>query len=235
MATSSDLIESAALKLGAKQTGEALTASEASDSLKVLNSMLDFMAMKKQMVYQVVQDSYSWVAASSSRTIGSGGNFDGTRPVRIESAYFRDSGNTDYPVEIIRDRKSYDALPSKTVTGTYPNFLFYDTAFPLGVLYAYPVPSATLTLKIGHWKTLQSFAELTTDLALPPGYQWMIEHNLAVALQSVFSIQAPPSVVSEAALSKKTLMDVNHYPITSSTEIPFLLNNRGKTNILTGA
>ena len=233
MPTASDLIESAALKLGAKATGEALTADEATDSLSVLNSMLDNFSTNELLVYQIVQDSYTWASGSSSRTIGSGGSLNGTRPKRIESIYFRDSSNYDYPVKVWRDRIAYDSVADKTIQSTLPEFVFYDTAFPLGVLYAYPVPSASLTVKISHWQILQSFAALTTDLALPPGYQWMIEHNLAEALQPLFAMQAPPYVIKEAALSKKRLMRINRIPRVSSTELAGVLGGGRGYNIKT--
>ena len=226
MTTANDLIEHAALKLGAKATGETLTADEANDSLDVLNSMLDAMAINGHLVYQIVQDSYTWAAAAASRTIGSSGNLNGTRPDRIESAYFRDSNNIDQTVDIIRDRATYDSLSSKSDTTTFPEILFYDTAYPLGTIYVYPVPSAELTLKLNHWQILQSFAALTTDLSLPRGYQWMIEHNLAVALSPVFSIAPSALVVAEANRSRSALARINHRPVTSRIEAPFVGGRR---------
>lgn len=235
MTTANELIESAALKMGAKDSGEALTPSEATDSLSILNSMLENMANKKLMVYQIVQDSFTWPALASSRTIGTAGDFNATRPVRIEEGtYFRETNNQDYPVNIIRNRSTYDAIITKEITSTYPDHLFYDPAYPLGVLYVYPVPDVSLTLKLNSWKTLQSFATLTTDLALPPGYRWMIEHNLAVALEAVFSFTAPANVVREAKSSMSDLMRVNHIPVTASTEVYAVLKGAGVGNIKAG-
>ena len=234
MTTANDLIESAALKLGAKATGEALTADEATDCLAVLNSMLDHWATKRLLVYQIVQDSYTWASGNASRTIGAGGNLNGTRPTKIESVFFRDSRNYDYQARILDAREGYDSISNKTVQSTLPEYVYYNPAYPLGILYAYPVPSATLTVKINHWQVLQSFASLTTDLSLPPGYRWTIEHNLAVALQPIFSIQAQPFVVSEAALSRKSLMSVNHIPAESRTEVPYVLGGGRGFNIFTG-
>jgi hypothetical protein len=234
MTTANDLIESAALKLGAKATGESLTADEASDCLAVLNSMLDHWATKRLMVYQIVQDSYTWASGNALRTIGTGGNLNGTRPIKIESVLFRDNNNVDYEMRFLRDRNQYDSIPDKTTQSTLPEYVFYDTAYPLGSLYAYPVPSVALTVKINHWQILQNFANLTTDLSLPPGYRWTIEHNLAEALQPVFSMQASPFVIKEAALSKKSLMSVNHVPVVSRTETAAVLNGGRSYNIETG-
>src|SRR4051812_32681377 len=103
MTTALDLCTSAALKLGALESGEALTADEGSDCLNVLNSMLDFWAINKLLVYQIVQSTYTWPTATTSRTIGTSGNFNAARPVRIEEGtFFRDTtNNIDYPVEIV--------------------------------------------------------------------------------------------------------------------------------------
>lgn len=235
MPTANELIESAALKLGAKDSGEALTPDESTDSLAILNSMLDNMALKKLMVYQIVQNSYTWPALASSRTIGTSGNFNATRPIRIEDGtYFEDSNSQNYQVNIIRNRSTYDAITTKTATSTYPDYLFYDPAYPLGVLNVYPVPDVALTLKLNSWQTLQSFASLTTDLSLPPGYRWMIEHNLAVALEAVFSFPAPPHVVSEAKSSRSDIMRVNHIPVTATTEAYSVLNGGSAGNIKAG-
>ena len=234
MTTANELIEAAALKLGAKATGETLTASEASDALNILNSMLENWATKRLMVYQIVQSSYTW-AAGASHTIGPAGDFNATRPIRIEEGtHFRDATGIDIPVEIIRNRSTYDAIASKADASTYPAYLFYDPAYPLGVLYAYPAPSASITLRLNTWQTLQSFASLTTDLALPPGYRWAIEHNLAMALEPVFSMPAPASVAREAKSAMSDLMRVNHVPVTGATEVAYVLGGGARADILAG-
>ena len=236
MTTANDLIESAALKLGAKATGETLTASELSDSLKILNSMLDNWSIDRLLVYQIVQTSYTWAAMASSRTIGSGGQLSGTRPIRIEEGtlFINATDNTDILVNIIRDRSTYDGIAVKGTTSTYPDYLYYEPAYPLGILYAYPTPSEALTLKLNTWQPLQSFASGTTSLALPPGYQWAIEHNLAVALESVFVMPAPPSIVKEAMSSKSALRRINHIPVTGATEVAYVLGGGRKPDIQAG-
>lgn len=234
MTTANDLIESAALKLGAKQTGESLTPDEVSDALGILNSMLDYWAIDNMMVFQIVQSVHSWTSGQATRTIGTGGDFNVTRPIRIEDGtYFRDGG-VDVPVRIVRDRATYDNVSTKTSQSTYPSIMYYDPAMPLGVLNVYPVPSATIELHLNKWQVLQSFASLTDVLSLPPGYQWMIEHNLAVALEPVFSLAAPESVRAEAMKSRNMVKKFNHIPITSMNEASYLLGNGGRHDIYAG-
>jgi len=216
--TANDIIEAAALKLGAKMTGESLTADEADDSLNILNSMVDSMTTDGNLIFKVQQEALSWAGGNANRTIGSGGDFDTTRPSRIEAGTFFRDGSIDYPVEIVRDRATYDRLCSKTDTSNYPEILYYETGSPLGKLYAYPVPSSTITLYLNTWAQLQNFPTLTEVLSLPPGYRWFLEHNLAVALQSVFSLPVPASVEREAEKSRRRIERMNHRPIVSRLE-----------------
>ena len=228
MPTALDLIESAALKLGAKATGESLTADEANDSLSILNSFLDSMRIDEMMVYQIAQNTYSWTGGQVSRTIGPAGNFNGSRPIKIISAFFRD-GQFDYPVMVIENRDAYDRISFKSNETNYPNVIYYDPGFPLGTIYAHPVPSSTIPIYINHWQTLQEFATLTTDFALPPGYQWMIENNLAIALEPVFSVPASQSVYKAASESMSAIKRVNHRPINSMNDI-YLHGRRSDIN-----
>lgn len=237
MATANDLIESAAIKLGAIATGEALTADESADCLSVLNSMLDYWAIDKFMVYQIVQNSHTWPAATASRTIGATGDFVATRPVKIEEGTHFLLDNISYPVQIAKDRATFDYISSKTDQTTYPDIIYYEPGFPNATIHVYPVPSASITLKLNSWQTLQSFSGLTVTLALPPGYQWCIEHNLAVALEAVFTVPVPPRVAAEADRSKAMIKRINHIPLVSRDSLAGLygrMGRNGNANILSG-
>ena len=235
MPTAQQLIKTSAVKLGAIESGESLTAQEANDGLEVMNSMLDSLSIDRKYVYHIVQNSHTWPSSTTSRTIGSSGDFNTTRPERIEDGtFFRDSSNNDYQVIVTDDRKVYDQITVKGSTSTYPQILFYDKVYPLGILYVYPVPSSSLTLKLNSWQVLQNFASLTTDLALPKGYQWMIEHNLAVALESVFQLQAPQSVVREAERSLARIGRVNSIIPFSQTELAAVILGGGNPDIYAG-
>src|SRR5712675_1315281 len=90
-----DLITTAAQLLGAIGQGEALTADEATAGLRRLNSMLDAWSIDKLMIYNMQQESFTWAANTTSRTIGSGGAFDATRPIKLsKTSFFRDTSTT---------------------------------------------------------------------------------------------------------------------------------------------
>lgn len=179
--TANSMIISALGKIQVLGIDANITAQEAADGLYDLNAMLDSWGIDRSLIYQKQQTTHSWTANASSKTIGSGGDFNTTRPTRIEQdgVFFRDSNSNDYPVTVL-PRVNYDRLTDKSASGSIPEFLFYDDNFPTRTLYVHPIPSQALTLYLTSWKPLQTFSSLTTDISLPPGYQAAIEWNLAI-------------------------------------------------------
>lgn len=189
--------------------GEALDSDEASDGLNALNTMLDSWRTERLFVYQVVQGSYSWASSVTSKTIGSGGDISASWPVKIDSAYIVDSSSQWYPLFILEDRRQYDGIVIKSTTSTLPGYLFIDKAYPLATIYLFPVPSAAITLKLNTWQTLQSFSALTTELALPPGYQRAIEYNFAVEFGPEFGQDISKDVRMIATQAKANIKTLN--------------------------
>ena len=209
MATALSLITRSMRLAGVIGKGETLDNDEASDGLIALNAMLDSWQLERLSVYQIVQVSNTWPASTTSRTIGSGGNFTQQRPVKIDSAFVVDSDSNWYDLEVLTDRSQYDSITIKSTTSTLPRYLFMDTAYPLGVIYLYPVPSVSLTLKLNTWQTLQSFAALTTALALPPGYQRAIEYSLAEEFGPEFGATIQPMVSMKAKEARAAIKTLN--------------------------
>lgn len=213
--------------LGQDQT---FTDAEAMAGLTRLNAMLDFWWIERLMVFNIADDSFTWPAATTSRTIGISGNVSVTRPVKIHSAYFRDSNSNDYPVEIIEEKAVYDALTPKTAPAFYPDYLFCDYAFPLASLFVWGVPSAALTCVLKSWRQLQAFVSLDTSLSLPPGYQDAIEYNLAIRTAPLDGVTASPDVKEIAAQTKRAIKSLNSPSMVSNVNI---MGSR-RSNIYTG-
>lgn len=202
------------------------TAAEAADGLYALNSMLDSWGIERLMVYQVQQSNYSWASGAASKTIGSGGDFSATRPTKIsdDGNFFRTSGSIDYPLQVL-PRTEYDEIVYKSAGGAIPEYLFHDTGYPLMTLYAFPVPSQTLTLYLNTWKPLQAFTALTTALALPAGYQSAIEYNLAQWIAPEFgaaAVAAAQRSEKRAAHLKTSIKNVNQPDLISKIDSPIV-------------
>lgn len=221
--------------LGDTAPGESLTASQAEIGLEALNAMLDSFSIEKLMIYEMAQITHTWPANTTSQTIGDGGDIDTRRPDRIvDGSYFEDSNNITYPVIATRNREVYDEIDDKTVESSYPHILFYETSYPLGTLYAYPVPNQSLTLHLNLWNPLQIFETLTEQHALPPGYRRMIVYNLAVELEAETGLPCPANAQRIAITSKRAVQRNNNVPLYSKTDVYNVINGRGKSDIVAG-
>lgn len=232
MPTAQKLINIAVGKLGAATPNTDVGTAESADALVVLNSMLDSWRIERLYVYQVVQNPYTWPANTLSRTIGPSGNFNVGRPDRIEDGFYT-YNSIDYELEVIEDRERWDAIPNKAVTSTLPEYLFYDSGFPLGTLYLYPLLTSSLTVKLNTWQTLQAFNALADNLMLPPGYQRAIENNLAMELLPYYPNAMAAQLVSPIAKESKAAIKRLNAPVSILRMDPALVGG-GRSNILTG-
>ena len=207
MATALDLINDALTLIGAKDPLEPATAKEAADGLTALNDLLDSWSTDRLFVYRIASTVYSWPAATVSRTVGSGGDISIARPVRVEDSYVTDNG-ISYPLKAI-PKESYDGIPVKGLVVNYPEWIYYDTAFPLGTLYLYPVPASTLSLTLNYWTQFSSIAATTDAVDLPPGYRRALKYNLAVEIASQYGMKIPPQVAMIAASSAGKIKRLN--------------------------
>ena len=233
MTTASDIISRSMRLIQVLGTGRrTLTSNELADGIDALNSMLDSFSLERLMIYQILEENFPLVVGTANYTIGAGGTFNTTRPIKIENAFIRDSSNNDYRVVLI-DNAQYDSLPLKTVRSR-SQWLFYDAQNPLGYIRLMYVPAYAETLYLNSWKQLQQFTDGTTVLALPPGYKRMIEYNLAVELSGEYGVTVPPSVALIAAQSKANVKRINStIPIANVADCLFVRRQRG-TNIFTG-
>lgn len=224
MAITANKIIHRAMRLLQQLTPDASpTAQEAADGLYALNSMLDAWTIERLMVYQIRQTTHTWPANTTSRTIGSGGDFNTSWPVRLEEtgSFFRDRSSIDYPVRAL-PREQYDLITYKSAKGSTPEYLYYDYAFPIRNLYAYPVPSQQLTLYLDSWQALQQFTGQTSEINMPPGYQAAIEYNLALWIAPEFGAAAKAAakdIEKQAGTLKQAIRGMVQPNMVSSVDL----------------
>ena len=236
--TASSMIVRSLQMLGSVGLGATLTTAQQTDYLYALNSMLDSWSTERLLVYQLLQESLALTSGTASYTIGVGGAFNTTRPTKIsDPCFIRDSQNADYPHLTLLNEDQFGRIVLKSLTGSYPGYLFYDHAYSaagLATINLYPKPGAGLTLFINSWKALQNFATITTAILLPPGYQRAIESNLAIEIAAGYR-PIPPETAMIAKTSKAAIMRINA-PSNTLRLDPGVLQRpyRGNTNIFTG-
>lgn len=211
--TAQNIIYKSLRMLGVIASGEAPTAAEAQDSLYSLNSLIDSFASNPQYYYYTQDELFSLTAATASYTIGTGGVFNTTRPIRIVGAYITVSG-VDTSLGLITEQ-FYNNISAKTTAGA-PTSILYRPSSPLGTIIVYPVPASTTAVHLRTEKTLIAYTSLTDTQTLPPGYQRLLELSLACDLAPEYGSRAAPETVAYLKTSLADLMRTNIQKLPSS-------------------
>lgn len=197
MATIRKILKRSLITAGILTKNEAMSSSEAEDANDTLNAMLSNFSNESMLITARTEETFNLTGASKY-TIGTGGNFNTTRPISIVAGYIR-NGGTDFPLEIISDT-NYNSIQDKQTTGL-PDKLFYDGAYPMGNITLAPIPSAGYTLTILSEKPL-SILGLDDTFIFPSGWEEMIVYNLAIRLCLEYSVTPSDVLVMLARESK---------------------------------
>lgn len=212
MTTANDIIYLALKTTGVLGLGQTPNTEDLNDAFRILNMMMSQWNRRRWLVYQLVTNSCP-ANGALYYSVGPGGDFSIVRPDQIESAYFRQNvstepNNVDYPLTPLRARENYNEIALKSL-GSFPQVYFYESGFPMGHLYVWPLPNNSYTIFITTKVALQSFTSLTDEVELPPEYEEALYTNLAVRLAGPFGIQLQASVVQLAKLSLNTIKNAN--------------------------
>lgn len=212
MTTAGDLIALSLREAGVVGVGQTAGAQDVNDSLSILNGMIGQWMKRRWLVYHLIDVTYQG-DGSLYYTVGPGQNFDCTRPDKIESAYFRQNVGTvpnqvDYPLAPIWTREEYNGIALKSLS-SFPQVYFYDSGWPSGKLYVWPLPSDQYELHVSIKDTLQTFESLTEDINLPPEYFEALHYNLAVRLRPLFQLPPDNSITQLAKVALNTIKNAN--------------------------
>lgn len=240
MATALDLIKGALDLINV--TGDGMTPSNemASRGFAMLNDIIKTANNQRLMLYCTQDITGTLVAGQNPHTIGTGGNINVARPVRIERGFCRYTGTNpvDFPMEQI-DHNRYQEIIVKNAGTSYPTHFYYKPEFPLGYIYTYPVQSgANIEIHLSVWKQLSEITSLTSQVSLPYGYDVYLKYQLAVDISPAYgkALGRGDNVFERAAELKRDIKRVNQPD--NNVLLDFALmsnNNRGhRFNILRG-
>jgi hypothetical protein len=202
--TINDLIKDSYRVLNVIGERGTLTSEQLTQGLRFLNRLLDSWNTKFSLPPSISQSSFNLVANQKSYTIGSGGDVNTTRPLRILNAVIVD-GDYTYPCKQINyyewselyDKESPEELPSK---------FYYDANVPLGTIYLYPKPSKVVSFSYSQERKYGEYA-LNDSISLTPGVEYAIVSNLAKTLLPMYPSEVMgPVVIQDANTSLENLM-----------------------------
>lgn len=213
--TPRDIIQMALRDAGALGEGIIASSEEVNDAFIQLNWLLSQWQRKRWLIWGL-QDFFVVSTGATSYTVGPGGDIPMVaRPDRLESAFVRQlTGNSqpslvDYPLEIIPSMENYSVIALKQLQ-SFPQYIFYDSAFPLGSIFPWPVPQAGLYSTHIQIKTLLSqFAGIDQDIILPGEYMPAMEFNLAIRIIISHGLPQRPDLVALAKESLNVLRQAN--------------------------
>jgi hypothetical protein len=217
--SSLEIITSALKINGVLGQAETPTSSEADDGLLALNDFLDSLSIDRTNIYTIAQVNFPLTNGVATYTIGSGGTFNTTRPVKIDNTFIR-INSVDYPLKEINNQ-DYDSISYKG-NGSFPYCFYYDAGFPLGTIYIYGVPTQG-SIYLDTWTPLAQFANLTTQYTFPLGYYRMLRYNLAKELAPLYRVSMTQEAQIIATESLANIKDRNLPAPVMKTEVGLLV------------
>ena len=216
ISTVGDLITLALKDSGVLGVGQTALAEDANDALSRLNMMLGQWNRRRWLIYHLV-DTYLQSAGAQSYTIGTGGQFNVTRPAKIAAAFSRmnpgangqpSASSVDYPLEIVAAREDWNQIKVKGIA-SFPYYCFYDAAYPLGQLYFWPVPQNIYELHVSTLDVISAFTGLSQTIALPPEYFEALLYNLMTRLRVGYRLPPDPAIDGLARAALQTIRTAN--------------------------
>lgn len=192
--TPRQIITLALKDIGQAAEGISPSAEDINDAFVKMNWMLAQWQRKRWLIWHLIDVSVVSTGAVSY-SVGPAGDIPlVSRPDKLESAFVRQlTGNSqpslvDYPLEIIPSYENYSVIALKQLA-SFPQYVFYDSDYPLGHLFPWPVPQAGLyEVHVQIKALLNQFLSLSQEIILPEEYLPAIHYNLCLRLAPGYGI-----------------------------------------------
>lgn len=128
----------------------------------------------------------------------------------------------DVPLGIIESREDFNTIALKTFQA-WPAGVFYESAFPTGLLHFWPVPSPSVyELHVFTKTTLPVYANLADALNLPPEFLEAAKYSLVVRLAADWGMQPRSAHVAamRAALNTVRMANTQEPSLRMPADLP---------------
>ena len=192
------------------------------DGLEAMKFMLRTWSSHDLALYYTEDETLTTTGATSY-TIGSGGTVDTVRPISLRGAW------TDDGVVKLIDEDMYRQVRMAGISGGPTEYIWYNPAYPLGILYPWPLCSDTVYLDC--LKPLTDPTGITSSVAFPPEYDDAIKWNLAVRLCPEYGKEPPAAVVKLAGATLSAVENRNFAAHVNSVRTELLKLSFARYNI----
>jgi hypothetical protein len=179
------IIDPACKLLSLIAAGRSMATNEYSDCLDALNELVDTSSAEGQLIYQVTHETFN-LTGPATYTMGPTGTFNTVRPEKLRAAVTLASNNASQPCEIVSAEK-FSAIPDRSMTGLFAEWICCDYADPISNLFLWPAPVTGGSLELWSLKPLTDFMTIGDTVVLPAGYLAYLKFNLAVAIAGQFA------------------------------------------------
>ena len=213
--TVGDLINMVLKVSGILGVGQTAVPDDLTTGLDLLRALVAQWQKKRWLVF--VEQTVSVAASTGAQTysIGPGCDFNvAGRPDHIARAYVRiipgvPPNLVDMQLEVLDAREDYEQISIKTLQ-TIPAVVFYESGYPTGNVYFWPVPPAGqyglyLTIKL----PLPTYISIADPIALPDEYLEALIWSMAVRMQMSYGLQARPDHVAAMRSAMNTIRLAN--------------------------
>lgn len=205
----------ALLDSGVVGQGQIASGEDTNNAFTRGNMMLAQWARKRWLVWNLT-DVLITSTGAISYTVGIGGDFNIERPARLEDGCFMRQPNTfsgqniDYtPMRLLTSHEDYNRIAIKGM-GTFANACFYDSAWPLGRVFFWPVPEASIyELNILVKTPITQFTSLNQVVNMPDEYQAAYVYNLQARLRAAYRLPPDPIIIGLAKDGLNTIRNAN--------------------------
>lgn len=97
--------------------------------------------------------------------------------------------------------EDWQMVSSKCLVSSWPQYYYIDNNWPQKNVHVWPIPSQNYTARLYVKEQLSELTDLDAEIDLPHGYDWMLIHQVALALCPDFKIQPSPGLLMEAERS----------------------------------
>ena len=185
--TAQQIIRDALSLTNAVGLDQTLSADELSDSLRVLNDLMEDWTTQNMAVYGQANQTFNTVAGQAVYTIGPGGDWvtANNRPERINDPAYSTINGVTFPC-VSMTQGQYNMLAVKGQQQQFPDRYLYVNEFPLGLVTLWPVPNAITPITFSIDRILSQITDVNTSISFPEGYAKAFKYCLGVELAPLY-------------------------------------------------